>query len=157
MSKRMLVRWIALLATVACMTAIFLFSSQDTWKSNDISGGLLQSVFRRFFGGLPEDRFEAANWILRKCTHFGIYAGMTACAALCLSTFSGRLRWKFGLTVFISFLYAVLDEWHQTFVPGRTGSLRDVIIDTCGAALGAAVVFFITHCIRERKQSANGC
>jgi VanZ family protein len=34
-------------------------------------------------------------------------------------------------------LYAATDEWHQTFVPGRHGSLRDVLIDSMGALLAA--------------------
>jgi VanZ family protein len=35
--------------------------------------------------------------------------------------------------VLITVLYAVSDEWHQTFVPGREGTSRDVAIDTLGA------------------------
>lgn len=36
------------------------------------------------------------------------------------------------LSVIISFLYAVSDEIHQTFVPTRSGTIRDVFIDTIG-------------------------
>lgn len=39
--------------------------------------------------------------------------------------------WAFILT----FFYAISDEYHQTFIPGRTGTLRDVMIDTGGEIL----------------------
>lgn len=38
----------------------------------------------------------------------------------------------------VAVLYAFLDEWHQSFVPGRSPSLQDVAIDAAGAALGVA-------------------
>ncbi len=40
--------------------------------------------------------------------------------------------WAWGVT----FLYAASDEWHQTFVPSRGGSIHDMLIDVSGAALG---------------------
>jgi VanZ family protein len=39
---------------------------------------------------------------------------------------------------------AILDEWHQTFLPSRTGSLRDVALDTMGAMVMQAVVLIVT-------------
>ena len=41
----------------------------------------------------------------------------------------------------IAVAYAVSDEFHQTFVPGRNGSPVDVLIDAAGASLAAAVVW----------------
>ena len=40
--------------------------------------------------------------------------------------------WAWGT----AFLYAASDEWHQSFVPSRGGSIHDVLIDACGAAMG---------------------
>lgn len=42
-------------------------------------------------------------------------------------------RW--GWVLLICITYASLDEWHQTFVPSRVGSVQDVMIDTLGAGL----------------------
>lgn len=39
----------------------------------------------------------------------------------------------------LSVMYAVSDEWHQTFVPTRVGTPWDVLIDAAGAALGLAL------------------
>ena len=53
-------------------------------------------------------------------------------------------RWRHaGLTLLIVFLYAATDELHQLFVPTREGTIRDVLIDTTGAAIGLFVVWAI--------------
>ena len=43
--------------------------------------------------------------------------------------------WAFGITV----AYAILDEWHQSFVPGRRFALLDIVFDAAGAALAIAL------------------
>ena len=44
-------------------------------------------------------------------------------------------------------LYAASDEFHQLFVPGRAGSIRDVIIDGTGAVLGVCIFVGVKKCI----------
>jgi len=50
-------------------------------------------------------------------------------------------HWSLQQSVAISFAFAVLfaisDEWHQTFVPGRDGCVQDVVIDSIGATVAA--------------------
>jgi hypothetical protein len=53
----------------------------------------------------------------------------------------------------ISALYAVSDEWHQTFVPGRGGTWVDVVIDCCGIGLSSAAVMWQ---IKRRRQCQHG-
>jgi len=84
--------------------------------------------------GLKED------FILRKCAHvveFAVFAG------LLWRAFQGSrpfpVRALALLSFFIAVLYAASDEWHQSFVPGRGPSVRDVMIDSVGAL--AACVF----------------
>jgi VanZ family protein len=45
-------------------------------------------------------------------------------------------RWTLPLAFLLTLLYAASDEYHQTFVPGRDGTLADLLIDAVGAALG---------------------
>jgi len=54
-----------------------------------------------------------------------------------------------ALAFALSVLYAVLDEWHQSFVPGRSGRLADVFIDAAGAAAALAAV--ARHARRGRQ------
>lgn len=72
------------------------------------------------------------EFVLRKGAHLVVY-GLLALA--CLR--GGRdLLLAFGLTV----AYAVTDEFHQSFVPGRVGAPRDVLIDAAGAAVALLLV-----------------
>ena len=50
-----------------------------------------------------------------------------------------RLARLGAVTIAISALYGVSDEWHQTFVPGRAAEAQDVLIDFAGALVGSAV------------------
>ena len=47
--------------------------------------------------------------------------------------------------------YAATDEFHQLFVPGRSGQLKDVLIDTAGGALGLVLLALILYLKRRRK------
>ena len=51
------------------------------------------------------------------------------------------LRWS-AIAFFMSALVASLDEWHQTYLPSRTGAISDVVLDS-SAALTAQIVIFL--------------
>jgi VanZ family protein len=64
------------------------------------------------------------------------------------------LRWS-ALTILFSAFIATLDEFHQSFVPSRTGNLRDVALDTMGAFFAQVVLMliFIDRSRRVRSSS----
>jgi VanZ family protein len=64
------------------------------------------------------------------------------------------LRWA-AIAFFMSALVASLDEWHQTFIPSRTGAIRDVILDS-SAALTAQVLIFLYLTLKPRRMVAAG-
>lgn len=74
--------------------------------------------------------------VLRKCAHAFEYAVL---AVLFVRGFGKRGMGWYGLAVLCAVLYAVTDEWHQTFVPGREGAAHDVLVDACGAIIGAGI------------------
>ena len=77
------------------------------------------------------------DFLLRKLAHVFVYAVLARLLARALIR-STYWSWEkiFWASLALSFLYACSDEFHQTFVPGRGGSVRDVTIDTAGAWLG---------------------
>jgi hypothetical protein len=87
------------------------------------------------FSGMTSGVEERAWWdvALRKGIHFGEYALL---CALLVRALRGRIALAWGLTV----LYAVTDELHQTFVDGRIGTPRDVLIDAAGALVAALLI-----------------
>lgn len=71
--------------------------------------------------------------------HFGHFVGYALLGALLLRARSGA-SWdgvRLGAAAWawaLSTIYGISDEWHQTFVPGRTAAIDDVVADTLGAA-----------------------
>ena len=82
---------------------------------------------------------QLAWWevVIRKVAHFGIYAAL---AAAWFWALSGAVRRPLLWACVISVLYAVTDEFHQTFVDGRHGTPVDVVIDSMGIATAAGAV-----------------
>ena len=76
--------------------------------------------------------FEIPPW-LQNSLHVPAYA--TLCAAwLWVFDFNDAIGLPGALTFVATVLYALIDEWHQAWVPGRTSSLEDVLLDAVGAA-----------------------
>jgi VanZ family protein len=91
---------------------------------------------------LPGPPSPLLNRIFKKSAHalgYGLLAISYAWALV-------GLRRAVPLALFLTLLYAISDESHQTFVPNRHGSLTDVIIDFCGAVIALSLS-------EHRKQS----
>ncbi|MCC7416171.1 MAG: VanZ family protein [Acidobacteria bacterium] len=61
---------------------------------------------------------------------------------------------RYGLALAVSMLCAVLDEWHQSFVPGRTASLSDLMVDLAGIGAMLAAVRWRTRTRAPRRASS---
>ena len=75
--------------------------------------------------------------VIRKLGHVTGYALLTALWAWVLQ---GVVRRPVLVAVGVALAYACTDEWHQTFVHGRTGTPRDVAIDAIGVAIAAILI-----------------
>ena len=149
-------RMLAWVGVAAWMVVIFLFSAQNDSQSGDTSGVIvrwfLSLIYPGFDGFAPERQTEIlAFWhlIIRKGAHFTEYAVLAMLVANALRV-CGKYRWF--LPVVISAGYAVTDEIHQYFVPGRACRLLDMGIDTCGAIFGTAVFALAVFLLRKLKK-----
>ena len=79
------------------------------------------------------------QFLVRKAAHVTEYAILAMLLFRALVQRSTARVWQAALVVLIAAGYATLDEFHQSFVASRTGSPGDVLIDTSGALLGAAI------------------
>lgn len=61
------------------------------------------------------------------------------------------VKYPLAMSIFLSFLYAITDELHQVFVPGRSAQFRDVLIDTLGASFGAIITYLIVKLFTKIK------
>lgn len=59
----------------------------------------------------------------------------------------------FLLSLFLTSIYAMTDEYHQSFSPGRTPSVGDVIIDTCGALTFLTIAYFLTRFVKHDEKN----
>ena len=76
---------------------------------------------------------------LAHVTEFGVFS-VTVFRGIRRGRPGWRLDWALG-TLFIALAFAALDEWHQSFVPVRQASARDVAIDALGAVLAQVLVW----------------
>lgn len=83
-----------------------------------------------------------------KLIHMGAYFAL---AASLWYPFKGKIM-CIPLTLTISLLYGISDEYHQSFVPGRSCDIWDFFADTCGAVLFIATTFIIRRIKYERNK-----
>ena len=134
--------WIALilwLIVIAIESSAY-FSSHNT-------GRFLYPLLHFLFG-LERSRFEVWHFFIRKGGHVFGYGLLSILLFRAwretlphVSASQWALRWA-NLAVLGTALVASLDEWHQSFLPSRTGRWQDVVLDTC-AGVGAQILLFL--------------
>ena len=85
------------------------------------------------------------QFFMRKLAHASEYAVLAVLLyrAFVHTALKARRALSAGLVLLLCAAYAATDEFHQSFVPSRTASLRDVMIDICGAMLAVILYWSI--------------
>jgi VanZ family protein len=86
---------------------------------------------------LPIDHYPGWTDVLHRLSHIG---GFGALALLDLIALGPRKSFAPSLAWLLVVGFAALDEWHQSFVPGRMGRWEDVVLDATAGALALGVV-----------------
>jgi VanZ family protein len=120
------------------------------------TGSILERVAHWLFGNFSQSRFDLVHHIIRKTGHF---LGYGILGYLWLRAFTRSLdhtsRLKCALLAIIcTFVVASLDEWHQSFSPGRTATFRDVLLDTSGALVLISLAM-LTFARRPQQRAAS--
>jgi VanZ family protein len=124
---------------IVIMLIIFCFSASPSSVSESASLPIAE------FLGLP-------HGVTRKIAHFVLFAGLGASWYYYLRSL-GKFTPGFtslGSLLFV-ILYAFIDEFHQTFVPGRTGLLSDVLLNAISGLVGI-IIFGTIHFITRSKE-----
>ena len=134
------------LLTVAVMAAIFILSSQTADESSMLSEGFLDTALGRFLAHiLPGITGSGIFTDIRKYAHMFEYFCLGISSALYFfELMRGKYAGPFLYSAGLSVLYACTDEWHQTFVPGRSGMIADVGIDFIGILFGVSAILTVT-------------
>lgn len=147
----MKLKYISWLPAFVIMIMIFVFSSKPADDSNKGSLTLANTVLTTYETVTnqhyePRKRsklIDSINFIVRKGAHFSEYALLSCAIALHFLAMGKEGVRLWLIPTALSALYASTDEYHQTFISGRSGQFRDVLIDSAGAATGAFVFLFI--------------
>ncbi|MGA9884517.1 MAG: VanZ family protein [Candidatus Acidiferrales bacterium] len=145
-------RWWPVLAwaIVISLFSTHLFTSDDTLR-------FILPILHWLFPGASRLTLSFMHFVIRKCAHFVEYFLFSL---LILRALRGdrkelRLAWVIA-AVFVVAGYAALDEFHQSFVPGRTAALSDVLIDTTGGVAAQAAVALAVSWAKVRRGTPNG-
>jgi VanZ family protein len=139
---QLLKTWIA-----AILWLIVIAIESSAWLSAHNTSRILYPLLHWLFG-LDWDRFEHWHFFIRKGGHVFGYGLLSILLFRAwretlpeVSHARWAMRWA-TLAVLGTALVASLDEWHQSYLPSRTGTVHDVILDTC-AGIGAQILVWI--------------
>ena len=94
------------------------------------------------------EKIDVLNLIIRKATHITAFGLLSI---FILKSLEPK-RFAYLTSGLLTIIYSLSDEWHQSFMPGRTASLDDVLIDALGASFALSILFFY----RKRKEGKRG-
>ena len=145
--------WIA-----AILWLIVIAIESTTYLSANNTSRILYPLLHFLFG-MNYARFEHLHFYIRKAGHVFGY-GMLSILLFrawreTLSAGDGAkwtLRWA-ALAVFGTAVVASLDEWHQSYLPSRTGTPWDVLLDTC-AGITAQILIVAFYAWSRRRSTS---
>lgn len=142
---------ISWILVVACMIVIFYLSAQTAKDSADLSGSFIRAIFELIGIELQQEG-------IRTVAHCLEFMGLSF-----LMFNAIYATWELKLTPVFAFagtvMYAITDEIHQIFVPGRAFQLSDILVDSTGALIGVIATFvifkIIIYIIKRRNENGN--
>lgn len=156
LKKRIISFSIKLLLIIIWLFAIFKFSSQNASDSLELSNKVLNKIVDIFEGKDITDK-QRTSYIkrytafIRKSAHFFLYFVLGFLIFILLKDIT-KVNWFLMLiTISLCFLYAISDEYHQSFVPGRTARGFDVLVDTSGSILSTGFLYIFYKEKEEKK------
>ena len=169
-------RFVTSVLVLVWMAVIFSFSAKPADESADMSHSVGRIVGRFFLPSFEEWDIEAQqafaeqiDYPVRKTAHATEYAVLGMLLMGAAGTFLDKRkgdrirgfrmtggRCRFRLSVVIGTIYAASDEFHQLFVPGRSGQISDVMVDSAGVLAGIFLFLAFNRIIFHIKKKFAG-
>ena len=140
-----------LLLPLLWMVVIFMLSHQPASVSSGQSGVFVEQLHYI----APSIDQQLLTFLVRKGAHIFAYfvLGILMFNALWRVDLS---KFKFNrpavLSIIVCALYAASDEFHQLFIIGRSGELRDIMIDSCAAMVGIFIISIFVRILQKSKK-----
>ena len=141
---RFVLKPMSFIPAIVMMYVIFMFSAQDvqdsTQTSFDVGVKILEIANETFDKGWSLEQMqqlsEQGQHYIRKAAHFTEYFLLAVSVAFPLYVYGVRGIWLVLAAGGFCVAYACFDEYHQSFVAGRSPQKKDVLIDSCGVFTG---------------------
>ena len=152
----MIKKVIKLVLIILWMGLIFSFSNDSGVVSTKKSDGLIIRCVETILGRDLSDS-EKEKWTtylvvpVRKGAHVGVYFVLGLLVVSFINEFHMFNYKTILFACLICFLYACSDEIHQLLVPGRSGQIKDVLLDYLGSKLGILFYYFVGKRICDKK------
>ena len=133
-----------LVLAILWMCVIFYMSNQPAAISSAHSGGVINMISNMpVIGNLMDylTSIDIGEFVVRKGAHMFSYCLLAV--LLFMSIYEKDIKKAIIIAFIGTFLYACSDEFHQLFIPGRSGEFRDVMIDSLGSTIGLILTGFI--------------
>lgn len=142
-------RFFNILVLILWLVIIFIMSSFNASDSGSQSN-IIVSIISRIFN-IKE--VSILSFLIRKLAHFTEYFILGILSLNCFKDYSQDKKVIYFSIAFCIF-YAMTDEFHQTFIPGRAGAIKDVLIDSFGTVCGSILHYnlFLKKVFKSGKQ-----
>jgi len=144
--------WIGAWLPVLIGIGVIVVESTAAFGS-DRTSAPLRKLFEAIFGPVSDARWDSIHHLIRKCGHLIGYGtiGLAWLRAWWMTLPRSRYFQDAVLAVACTGLLATWDEWHQSFLPNRTSSPWDVLIDCTGAVTFCLATFFVVQLFRPER------
>lgn len=153
-------RVFSIILLVCWMGLIFYFSHQTAEKSSSVSGKVVEKVSQVVYPNyedLTEDEkhevVASLQGVVRTLAHFCIYGGLGFFAYL---AFVSYVTLKYKTRIFwmleTCLLYAASDEYHQTFIEGRSMQVSDIVVDFLGSLIAILICIMFALAIKPLRE-----
>ena len=144
---------VTLVLIILWMILIFYLSNQVAEESSELSGGITRKILEilHILDNKTLEEQAIIETLIRKLAHFFLYAlgGILILAHINLYNITNKN--KVIISWIIGTAYAITDEIHQLFIPGRSGEIRDVFIDSLGIIIGILILMLILKIKKGEK------
>ena len=135
------------------MGVIFTFSSFNGVESSKQSRGFLYhtigniiDIFDKDMDPVKKDELIIKiNPEVRKIAHTSVYFVLGLFVCIAFKNYDLNVKKLLIYSLIVCLLYSISDEIHQLFVPGRSGEVLDVCIDTLGSSMGIGLFYLIKN------------
>ena len=153
-----ILRTILIIMLLGIFWIIFGFSNQNGEESGGLSKKITIIITKNIKSiqnmneEAKESKIKHIEHFVRKLAHFSLYTIVGFLTMSLMSTYNLKMSKEVIISVIIGNIYAFFDEFHQSFIPGRAASLKDVGIDSLGVIFGVLIVVILAKIVKKLKK-----